>query len=188
MAGQAQDRRAGEVIFYDNPQAAIAGLKKGDIDLLGRMTPLGVRGHPERPEHRGVEHPGPPRGVPAGQPRRHRPPTTRRSATVTAALKDVKVRQALHYAIDKQKLVDEVQNGLAKPADGSIVPPMYKDVFLGGHGRHEGHLRTQGQPDPTTRATRRAPTASARCPTATASWSPLHDPHGNADRDKLAST
>jgi hypothetical protein len=30
-------------------------------------------------------------------------------------------------AIDKQKLVDEVQNGLARPADGSIVPPMYKD-------------------------------------------------------------
>ncbi|HET6294717.1 MAG TPA: ABC transporter substrate-binding protein, partial [Kribbella sp.] len=45
------------------------------------------------------------------------------------ALKDPLVRQALHHALDKQKLVDEVQNGLARPADGSIVPPMYKDFF-----------------------------------------------------------
>ncbi|WP_113702349.1 ABC transporter substrate-binding protein [Nonomuraea lactucae] len=117
-----------QVIFYDNPQAAIAGLKKGDIDLIGRLFPPefeAIKGDPNieqwntqgrRASYLEINHgattsDGKPIGD--GHP----------------ALKDPKVRQALHYAIDKQKLVDEVQNGLARPADGSIVPPMYKDFF-----------------------------------------------------------
>ncbi|GAA3246137.1 ABC transporter substrate-binding protein [Nonomuraea helvata] len=117
-----------QVIFYDNPQAAVAGLQKGDIDLLGRMTP---------PEFEAIQN-NPNIEAWNTQGRRAAYLQINHGATTTdnkpvgdghPALKDVKVRQALHYAIDKQKLVDEVQNGLAKPADGSIVPPMYKDFF-----------------------------------------------------------
>ncbi|MGP3919143.1 ABC transporter substrate-binding protein [Nonomuraea sp. 10N515B] len=117
-----------QVIFYDNPQAAIAGLKNGDIDLIGRLSP---------PEFQAIQN-DPKIEAWNTQGRRAAYLQINHGATTTddkpvgdghPALKDVKVRQALHYAIDKQKLVDEVQNGLAKPADGSIVPPMYTDFF-----------------------------------------------------------
>jgi peptide/nickel transport system substrate-binding protein len=117
-----------QVIFYDNPQAAIAALKKGDIDLIGRLFP---------PEYQAIQN-DPNIEAWNTQGRRSAYLQINHGATTTddkpvgdghPALKDVKVRQALHYAIDKQKLADEVQSGLAKPADGSIVPPMYKDFF-----------------------------------------------------------
>ncbi|MFI7706634.1 ABC transporter substrate-binding protein [Nonomuraea sp. NPDC049480] len=122
-----------QVIFYDNPQAAIAGLQKGDIDLIGRLQP---------PEFEAIQNNA---NIEAWntQGRRAAYLQINHGATTTddkpvgdghPALKDVKVRQALHHAIDKQKLVDEVQNGLAKPADGSIVPPMYKDFFWEASG------------------------------------------------------
>ncbi len=117
-----------QVVFYDNPQAAIAGLKNGDIDLIGRLQP---------PEFEAIQN-DPNIEAWNTQGRRAAYLQINHGATTTddkpvgdghPALKDLKVRQALHYAIDKQKLVTEVQNGLAKPADGSIVPPMYKDFF-----------------------------------------------------------
>ncbi|MFC4530169.1 ABC transporter substrate-binding protein [Sphaerisporangium dianthi] len=128
-----------QVIFYDNPQAAIAGLKKGDIDLIGRLSPPefeAVKGDPNIQQW-------------DNQGRRSAYLQINHGATTTddkpvgdghPALKDPKVRQALHYAIDKQKLVDQVQNGLAKVADGSIVPPMYKDFFWEATGEDKvGH-------------------------------------------------
>ncbi|AQZ71064.1 ABC transporter substrate-binding protein [[Actinomadura] parvosata subsp. kistnae] len=117
-----------QVIFYDNPQAAIAGLKNGDIDLLGRMTPQEFEGIQNNPNIEAWNT----QGRRASYLQINHGATTSDDKPIGdghPALKDVKVRQALHYAIDKQKLVDEVQNGLAKVADGSIVPPMYKDFF-----------------------------------------------------------
>ncbi|MEU8358252.1 ABC transporter substrate-binding protein [Nonomuraea sp. NPDC048882] len=125
-----------QVIFYDNPQAAVAGLKTGDIDLLGRMTPQ---------EFEAIQNDA---NIEAWntQGRRAAYLQVNHGATTTddkpvgdghPALKDVKVRQALHYAIDKQKLVDEVQNGLAKPADGSIVPPLFKEFFWEASGEEK---------------------------------------------------
>ncbi|SEM60813.1 ABC transporter substrate-binding protein [Nonomuraea pusilla] len=117
-----------QVIFYDNPQAAIAGLKKGDIDLIGRLNP---------PEFQSIQN-DPNIVAWNTQGRRAAYLQINHGATTSddkpigdghPALKDPKVRQALHYAIDKQKIVAEVQNGLAKPADGSIIPPMFKDFF-----------------------------------------------------------
>jgi peptide/nickel transport system substrate-binding protein len=122
-----------QVIFYDNPAAAVVGLKKGDIDLLGRLAP---------PDYEAIQ--GDANVVQwNNEGRRSSYLQINHGATTSdnkpigdghPALKDPKVRQALHYAIDKQKLVDEVQNGLAKPADGSIVPPMYKDFFWQAEG------------------------------------------------------
>ncbi|TCC45674.1 ABC transporter substrate-binding protein [Kribbella capetownensis] len=122
-----------QVIFYDNPAAAIVGLKKGDIDLIGRLNP---------PDFEAIK--GDANIVQWNtQGRRASYLQINHGATTTdnkpigdghPALKDVRVRTALHYAIDKQKLVDEVQNGLAKPADGSIIPPLYKDFFWAASG------------------------------------------------------
>lgn len=117
-----------QVIFYENPAASIIGLKNGEIDLIGRLNP---------PEFESLK--GDPNIVQWNkQGRRAAYLQLNHGATTTddkpigdghPALKDQKVRQALHYAIDKDKLVAEVQNGLAKPAHGSIVPPMYTDFF-----------------------------------------------------------
>jgi peptide/nickel transport system substrate-binding protein len=122
-----------QMIFYDNPAAAVVGLKKGDIDLLGRLAP---------PDFEALKGDGNivqwnQQGRRATYLQINHGATTSDNKPIGdghPALKDPKVRQALHLAIDKQKLVDEVQNGLAKPADGSIVPPMYKDFFWQAEG------------------------------------------------------
>ncbi|MFI6451017.1 ABC transporter substrate-binding protein [Streptosporangium amethystogenes] len=121
------------VIFYENPEAAIAGLKKGDIDWIGRLQ-------------------GPQFEALAGDANITQWNTQGRRAAylqfnpgaATAddepigdghpALKDVRVRQAIHHAIDKKTLVEQAQNGLAVPADGSIVPPMYQEFFWKAEG------------------------------------------------------
>ncbi|GAA3035745.1 ABC transporter substrate-binding protein [Streptosporangium longisporum] len=121
------------VVFYENPEAALAGLKKGDIDWIGRLAPpqfQALTGHPDivqwnTPGRRaaylqlnpGAETSG---GEPIGDGH--------------PALKDARVRRAVHHAIDKQALVRQVQNGLAVPADGSIVPPMYREFFWRAEG------------------------------------------------------
>ncbi|MEU8244710.1 ABC transporter substrate-binding protein [Nonomuraea sp. NPDC048916] len=122
-----------QVIFYDNPAASIVGLKKGEIDLIGRLAP---------PDFEALK--GDPNIVQWNQQGRRASYLQINHGATTSddkpigdghpALKDPKVRQALHYAIDKQKLADEVQGGLAKPADGSIVPPMYTDFFWEASG------------------------------------------------------
>jgi peptide/nickel transport system substrate-binding protein len=122
-----------QVIFYDNPAAAIVGLKKGDIDLIGRLSP------PDFEALKGDENivQWNTQGRRATYLQINHGATTSDDKPIGdghPALKDQRVRQALHYAIDKQKLVDEVQNGLAVPADGSIVPPMYKDFFWQADG------------------------------------------------------
>ncbi|WP_405064615.1 peptide ABC transporter substrate-binding protein [Kribbella sp. NBC_01505] len=117
-----------QMIFYDNPAASIVGLKKGDIDLIGRLSPpdfeslksdsniVQWNAEGRRATYLQINH-----GA-----------TTSDNKPIGdghPALKDPRVRQALHYAIDKQKLVDETQSGLARVADGSVVPPLYKSFF-----------------------------------------------------------
>ncbi|GAA3512799.1 peptide/nickel transport system substrate-binding protein [Streptosporangium album] len=121
------------VIFYQNPEAAIAGLKKGDIDLIGRLDAAqfqSLAGNPDivqwntpgrRAAYLQINH--------GAQTIDNKP-----VGDGHPALKDPKVRQAIHYAIDKQALVDQVLNGLAVPADGSVIPPMYKDFFWQAEG------------------------------------------------------
>ncbi|GAA0938580.1 ABC transporter substrate-binding protein [Nonomuraea longicatena] len=123
-----------QVIFYDNPAAAIVGLKKGDIDLIGRLAPADFQALGGDPNIEQWNKQG----------RRAAYLQINHGATTTdgkpvgdghPALKDPKVRTALHHAIDKAKLVADVQNGLAKVADGSIVPPMYTDFFWEAAGQ-----------------------------------------------------
>ncbi|GAA3796212.1 ABC transporter substrate-binding protein [Sphaerisporangium flaviroseum] len=122
-----------DVIFYTNPEAANAGLKKGDIDLIGRL---------QAPQYEALG--GDPNIVQWNTQGRRSAYLQLNPGAATAdgepvgdghpALKDPKVRQAIHHAIDKKALVQQVQNGLAVPADGSIVPPMYPEFFWKAEG------------------------------------------------------
>ncbi|GAB3933327.1 ABC transporter substrate-binding protein [Kribbella albertanoniae] len=122
-----------QVIFYDNPAAAVVGLKKGDIDLIGRLAP------PDFESLKGDDNivQWNTEGRRATYLQVNHGATTSDNKPIGdghPALKDPRVRQALHYGIDKQKLVAETQNGLARPADGSIVPPLYKSFFWEASG------------------------------------------------------
>lgn len=68
-------------------------------------------------------------------------------------LRDVRVRQALAYAIDRQAIVDHLRRGLATPAD-TLLPPVSwayaPDVFSFPHdpARARALLDASGYPDP----------------------------------------
>ncbi|WP_329091681.1 ABC transporter substrate-binding protein [Streptosporangium sp. NBC_01469] len=121
------------VVFYENPEAANAGLKKGDVDWIGRLAP---------PQFQALA--GDPNLVQWNTPGRRASYLQFNPGAETAggepigdghpALKDARVRRAIHHAIDKKTLVEQVQNGLAVPADGSIIPPMYQEFFWRAEG------------------------------------------------------
>ncbi|MEV4746924.1 ABC transporter substrate-binding protein [Streptosporangium amethystogenes subsp. fukuiense] len=121
------------VIFYENPEAAIAGLKKGDIDWIGRLQgpqfealagDANITQWNTQGRRAAYLQFNPGAATAGGEPIGDGHP----------ALKDVRVRQAIHHAIDKKTLVEQAQNGLAVPADGSIVPPMYQEFFWKAEG------------------------------------------------------
>ena len=87
-------------------------------------------------------------------------------------LLDKNIRVAIDYAVDKEAIAAVAMSGLAKP--GVVAALAGRHVLpLGGAGRPAAHLRPgEGQAaSSTTRATRSAPTASARTPRATSSSS-----------------
>jgi len=121
------------VVFYENPEAAGAGLRKGDIDWIGRLAPPqfeALTGDPNlvrwntQGRRAGYLQLNPGAETAGGEPIGDGHP----------ALKDARVRRAIHHAIDKKTLVERVQNGLAVPADGSIIPPMYREFFWRAEG------------------------------------------------------
>ncbi len=119
------------MIFYDNPAAAIVGLKKGDIDLIGRLAP------PDFEALKGDDNivQWNTQGRRASYLQINHGATTTDNKPVGdghPALKDPRVRQALHYAIDKQKLVDEVQNGLAEAGRRLDRAADVQGLLLGG--------------------------------------------------------
>ncbi|MER6170235.1 ABC transporter substrate-binding protein [Streptosporangium sp. NPDC001681] len=121
------------VIFYENPEAAIAGLKKGDIDWIGRLQgpqfealagDANITQWNTQGRRASYLQFNPGAATAGGEPIGDGHP----------ALKDVRVRRAIHHAIDKKALVEQAQNGLAVPADGSIIPPMYQEFFWKAEG------------------------------------------------------
>jgi ABC-type transport system substrate-binding protein len=55
--------------------------------------------------------------------------------TAMPPLNDIRVRQALAYATDSQKVIDTLYNGLTRPADGPFIPgsPYYGPTGYPGH-------------------------------------------------------
>lgn len=108
-----------QFIHYDNSEAAVQGLLKGDVDVVGRLTATqfnGLQGKPgitlnkaqgSRTSNLLVN--------PGAQTNTHQA-----IGDANPALKDVKLRQAIAQAIDNKTLVDKVFGGYAEVGTGSI--------------------------------------------------------------------
>jgi peptide/nickel transport system substrate-binding protein len=100
--------------FIEEPGTRLAGLKAGEFDLITNLLPEFTKQVPKAVNVLGVEHPILILNADAG-------PT-----------KDVRVRQALNYAVDKQALDEGLYEGFAQVAQGQLLSPSFfgfnKDV------------------------------------------------------------
>lgn len=113
-----------QFVRYENADAAVQGLLKGDVDLVRDLTPAqfdsldgnATIGRNEGRNRRYTEmllnwsNPNGADGQPFGDGH--------------PALRDVRVRQALHHAVDASAVVDRVKQGYSEPGHG-IIPPVY---------------------------------------------------------------
>jgi peptide/nickel transport system substrate-binding protein len=115
-----------QFVRYENIDAAVQGLLKGDVDLVRDLTPAQFEslegnaaiGRNEGRNRRYTElllNWSNPSGV-DGQPFGDGHP----------ALRDVRVRTALHHAVDAGAVVERVKQGYSEPGHG-VIPPVYPD-------------------------------------------------------------
>jgi peptide/nickel transport system substrate-binding protein len=113
-----------QFVRYENLDAAVQGLLKGDVDLVRDLTPAqfdsldgnAAIGRNEGRNRRFTElllNWSNPSGV-DGQP----------FGDGNPALRDVRVRQALHHAVDAGAVEERVKQGHSEPGYG-IIPPVY---------------------------------------------------------------
>jgi len=100
--------------FIGEPGTRLAGLMAGEFDLITNLLPEFTKRVPKAVHILGLEHPIIILNADGG-------PT-----------KDVRVRQALNYAVDKQALAEGLFEGFAQVAQGQLLSPSFfgfnKDV------------------------------------------------------------
>jgi peptide/nickel transport system substrate-binding protein len=127
-----------QFVKYDNSDAAVQGLRKGDVDIVAGLTPAqfgamrtesGITTNQGR-NRRFVEitmNPGNPK------------PDGTSFGNGNPVLRGVAVRRALHHAIDVQTIIDTVKQGYSEPAT-QIIPPVYPDWhFTPAPGQKRGY-------------------------------------------------
>jgi len=112
-----------QFIHYDNPDAAVQGLLKGDVDLVSRLTPAqfnALQGKPNIALNKAQGHRLNDLLInPGAQTNTHE-----RIGDGNPALADVTLRQAIAQAIDAKTLVDKVYGGYAEVGSG-YIPPVF---------------------------------------------------------------
>ncbi|WP_199035170.1 ABC transporter substrate-binding protein [Glycomyces salinus] len=110
--------------YYNEPDAAVAALEAGEVDIVNGLNPAQVEAL-EAQDHVTVNN---------AQGRRFVSITFNHGAATAdgteygdghPALRDPVVRQAMHTAIDKQELVDRVLDGNGTPAT-SLIPAIFE--------------------------------------------------------------
>ena len=94
-------------LFISEPGTRIASLMAGETDLVTNLLPEFTRQVPQTVNILGLEHPIIILDADDG-------PT-----------KDIRVRQALNYAVDKQALAESLFEGYAKVAQGQLLSPSF---------------------------------------------------------------
>ncbi|WP_066890357.1 ABC transporter substrate-binding protein [Carbonactinospora thermoautotrophica] len=111
--------------YYKNTDAAVQALRKGEVDVVGGLTPAqydALKGEPGIALNK------------AQGSRFYELAINPGAATVTGepigdghpALRDQRVRRAIHHAIDKKTLVQKVLGGYGEPGAG-YLPARFKD-------------------------------------------------------------
>lgn len=128
-----------QFVKYENSDAAVQGLRKGDVDIVSGLTPAQFGAVSKETAT-----------ITTNQGRNRRfteitmnPSNPKADGTPfgngNPVLKDVSVRQALSHALDVKTLIDKVKGGLADPAH-SIIPPVYSDwTFKPDAGKLRGY-------------------------------------------------
>ncbi|ADD42866.1 ABC transporter substrate-binding protein [Stackebrandtia nassauensis] len=113
--------------YYKTPEAAVQALHSGDVDLVGGLNPAqfkSLKGEDNIATNKAQSR-----------------STTSITFNVGAkaqngdmigdghpALRDSVVRQAMHASINKDRLIDKVQDGYAEPGV-AYIPPIFDDYF-----------------------------------------------------------
>lgn len=114
-----------QYVKYENSDAAVQGLKKGDVDMVFRINATQFKALANEPNI--TTH--------AGRNRRFteitmNPSNPKADGTTfgngNPVLKDLAVRKALAHAVDVKTIIDKVKQGYADPAT-SIIPPVFGD-------------------------------------------------------------
>jgi peptide/nickel transport system substrate-binding protein len=93
--------------FVEEPGTRLAGLKAGEFDLITNLLPEFTQEVPKAAHVLGLEHPIIILNADEG-------PT-----------KDVRVRQALNHAVDKEALAEGLYEGFAQVAQGQLLSPSF---------------------------------------------------------------
>jgi peptide/nickel transport system substrate-binding protein len=93
--------------FVEEPGTRLAGLKAGEFDVITNLLPEFTQQVPQAIHILGLEHPIIILNADGG-------PT-----------KDVRVRQALNYAVDKEALAEGLFEGFAQIAQGQLLSPSF---------------------------------------------------------------
>ena len=114
-----------QFVKYENSDAAVQGLRKGDVDVVAGLTPA---------QYGAIKNES---GITANEGRNRRfaeitmnPGNPKADGTAfgngNPVLKDPAVRKALDYAVDRKTIIDKVKQGFALPAT-QLIPPVYPD-------------------------------------------------------------
>jgi peptide/nickel transport system substrate-binding protein len=114
-----------QFVKYESTDAAVQGLRKGDVDLVYRITAAqykALQGDPNIKTNAGnnrrfveiIMNPSNPKADGSAY------------GSGNPVLKDVKFRTALAYAVDVKTIIDKVKQGLAEPAT-QIIPTVFPD-------------------------------------------------------------
>ncbi|MET9023113.1 ABC transporter substrate-binding protein [Actinopolymorpha sp. NPDC004070] len=113
--------------YYKTPDASVQALLAGEVDLVSGLTPAQYKALRNKP------------GITLNQAQNRRfsaitfnvGARTKDGKTLGdghPALRDPRVRQAIHHAIDKDELIKKVNDGLAQPGV-SYIPPIFSTYF-----------------------------------------------------------
>lgn len=114
-----------QYVKYENTDAAVQGLRKGDVDLVYRLTASqykALQGQAGITTSAGNNRRYTEIAMNPGNPKADGSPF----GNGNPVLKDPQFRLALASAVDVQTLIDKVFQGLAQPAT-SVIPPVFPD-------------------------------------------------------------
>ncbi|HEV2780239.1 MAG TPA: ABC transporter substrate-binding protein [Actinophytocola sp.] len=114
-----------QYVKYESTDAAVQGLRKGDVELVYRLTAnqyKALQNEPNITTHAGnnrryteiIFNPGNPKADGSA------------FGNGNPVLKDVNFRKALAHAVDVKTIIDKVKQGLAEPAT-QVMPAVYPD-------------------------------------------------------------